>query len=63
MKNILRLIDKKECEKLWRMQVEAFSDLLEKYKGNAVLIHIPTVKNFKEEWISDVKKAIKSASK
>ena len=32
MKNILRLIDKKECEKLWRMQVEAFSDLLEKYK-------------------------------
>ncbi len=32
MENILRLIDKKECEKLWRMQVEAFSDLLEKYK-------------------------------
>ncbi len=32
MKNILRLIDKKECEKLWRMQVEAFSDLLEKYR-------------------------------
>ncbi|WP_028519871.1 GNAT family N-acetyltransferase [Ruminococcus flavefaciens] len=32
MKNILRLIDKKECEKLWEMQVEAFSDLLEKYR-------------------------------
>ncbi|MBR6996165.1 MAG: GNAT family N-acetyltransferase [Ruminococcus sp.] len=32
MERILRLIDKKECEKLWRMQVEAFSDLLEKYK-------------------------------
>ena len=32
MKSILRLIDKKECEKLWRMQVEAFSDLLEKYR-------------------------------
>lgn len=32
MKNILRLIDKKECEQLWRMQVEAFSDLLEKYR-------------------------------
>ncbi|MBQ6251131.1 GNAT family N-acetyltransferase [Ruminococcus sp.] len=32
MKNILRLIDKKECEQLWRMQVDAFSDLLEKYR-------------------------------
>lgn len=32
MENILRLIDKKECEQLWKMQVEAFSDLLEKYK-------------------------------
>ena len=32
MESILRLIDKKECEKLWRMQVEAFSDLLEKYQ-------------------------------
>ena len=42
---------------------DAYWYLLEKYKGNAVLIHIPTVKNFKEEWISDVKKAIKSASK
>jgi hypothetical protein len=42
---------------------EAYRYLLEKYKGNAVLIHIPTVKNFKEKWISDVKKAIKSASK
>ncbi len=42
---------------------EAYRYLLEKYKGNAVLIHIPTVKNFKEEWISDVKKAIKSSSK
>ena len=42
---------------------DAYWYLLEKYKRNAVLIHIPTVKNFKEEWISDVKKAIKSASK
>ncbi len=42
---------------------DAYWYLLEKYKGNAVLIHIPTVKNFKEEWMSDVKKAIKSASK
>ena len=42
---------------------DAYWYLLEKYKGNAVLIHIPTVKNFKEEWISDVKKEIKSASK
>lgn len=42
---------------------DAYWYLLEKYKGNAVLIHIPTVKNFKEEGISDVKKAIKSASK
>ncbi|WP_164170221.1 GNAT family N-acetyltransferase [Ruminococcus flavefaciens] len=32
MENILRLIEKNECEKLWRMQVEAFSDLLEKYR-------------------------------
>ena len=32
MKSILRLIEKNECEKLWRMQVEAFSDLLEKYR-------------------------------
>ena len=32
MEKILRLIDKKECEKLWKMQVEAFSDLLEKYR-------------------------------
>ena len=28
----LRLIDTAECEKLWKMQVEAFSELLEKYK-------------------------------
>ena len=32
MERILRLIEKNECEKLWRMQVEAFSDLLEKYR-------------------------------
>ena len=31
---------------------EAYWYLLKKYKGNAVLIHIPTIKNFKEEWIS-----------
>ena len=37
---------------------EAYWYLLEKYKGNVVLIHIPTIKNFKEEWISSVKKAI-----
>ena len=37
---------------------EAYLYLLEKYKGNAALIHIPTIKNFKEEWISSVKKAI-----
>ena len=28
----LRLVDIAECEKLWKMQVEAFSELLEKYK-------------------------------
>ena len=28
----LRLIDTAECEKFWKMQVEAFSELLEKYK-------------------------------
>lgn len=32
MERILRLIEKNECEKLWKMQVEAFSDLLEKYR-------------------------------
>jgi hypothetical protein len=37
---------------------EAYWYLLEKYKGNAVLIHIPTIKNFKEEWIESFKKAI-----
>ena len=37
---------------------EAYWYLLEKYKGNVVLIHIPTIKNFKEEWISSVKKAV-----
>ena len=34
---------------------EAYWCLLEKYKGNVVLIHIPTIKNFKEEWVSGVK--------
>ena len=29
---------------------EAYWYLLEKFDGNAVLIHIPTIKNFKEEW-------------
>jgi hypothetical protein len=38
---------------------EAYWYLLEKYKGKAVLIHIPTVKNFKEEWIESVKEAIR----
>ena len=28
----LRLVDIAECEKLWKMQVEAFSELLEKYR-------------------------------
>ena len=37
---------------------EAYWYLLEKSKGNAVLIHIPTIKNFKEEWIESFKKAI-----
>ena len=37
---------------------EAYWYLLEKYKGKAVLIHIPTIKNFKEEWIESFKKAI-----
>jgi len=37
---------------------EAYWYLLEKFKGNAVLIHIPTIKNFKEEWIESFKKAI-----
>ena len=37
---------------------EAYWYLLEKYKENVVLIHIPTRKNFKEEWISSVKKAV-----
>lgn len=37
---------------------EAYCYLLEKFKGNAVLIHIPTIKNFKEEWIESFKKAI-----
>ncbi|MBO4702437.1 MAG: hypothetical protein J5625_07250 [Lachnospiraceae bacterium] len=37
---------------------EAYWYLLENYKGNVVLIHIPTVKNFKEEWIESFKKAI-----
>ena len=38
---------------------EAFWYLLEKYNGNAVLIHIPTIKNFKEEWVSSVRNAMK----
>lgn len=38
---------------------EAYWYLLEKYKGKAVLIHIPTIKNFKEEWIISVKKAMR----
>ena len=37
---------------------EAYWYLLEKFKGKAVLIHIPTIKNFKEEWIESFKKAI-----
>ena len=37
----------------------AYWYLLEKFKGNAVLIHIPTIKNFKEEWIISVKKAMR----
>ena len=37
---------------------EAYWYLLEKYKGKAVLIHIPTIKNFNEEWSISVKKAI-----
>ena len=37
---------------------EAYWYLLEKFKGNAVLIHIPTIKNFKEDWIESFKKAI-----
>ena len=28
----LKRIDMKDCEKLWKMQVEAFSELLEKYR-------------------------------
>lgn len=38
---------------------EAYWYLLEKYKGNVVLIHIPTIKNFREEWISSVKNTVK----
>ena len=38
---------------------EAYWYLLEKYKGKAVLIHIPTIKNFKEEWVTSVKKAMR----
>ena len=37
---------------------EAFWYLLEKYHGNAVLIHIPTIKNFNEEWVSSVRNAM-----
>ena len=34
---------------------EAYWHLLEKYAGNAVLIHIPTIKHFDAEWIWKVK--------
>ncbi len=37
---------------------EAYWHLLEKYAGNGVLIHIPTIKRFEEEWISKVKEAL-----
>ena len=32
MSIILKRIDTDECERLWKMQVEAFSELLEKYR-------------------------------
>ena len=34
---------------------EAYWHLLGKYAGNAVLIHIPTIKHFNEEWFSKMK--------
>ncbi|MCR4599761.1 MAG: hypothetical protein K5678_12105 [Acetatifactor sp.] len=34
---------------------EAYWHLLGKYVGNAVLIHIPTIKHFNEEWFSKMK--------
>ena len=37
---------------------EAYWYLLDKYKGRAVLIHIPTVKYFDETWIKAIKQSI-----
>ena len=34
---------------------EAYWHLLGKYDGKAVLIHVPTIKHFDEEWISKIK--------
>ncbi len=39
---------------------EAYWHLLGKYAGKAVLIHLPTIKHFEEEWISKVKEASRS---
>ena len=38
---------------------EAYWYFLEKYKGNVVLIHVPTIRKFKEEWIASVRKAMR----
>ncbi|MBQ1849259.1 MAG: hypothetical protein II139_02705 [Lachnospiraceae bacterium] len=37
---------------------EAYWHLLGKYAGKAVLIHLPTIKHFKDEWVSNVKEAL-----
>ena len=37
---------------------EAYWHLLGKYAGNAVLIHIPTIKHFDAEWIWKVKNCL-----
>ena len=37
---------------------EAYGQLLEKYHGNAVLIHIPTIRHFDEHWIMGIGRAL-----
>ena len=36
----------------------AYGHLIEKFNGNAVLIHIPTIKHFDQAWISDIKQIL-----
>lgn len=37
---------------------EAYGQLLEKFHGNAVLIHIPTIRHFDEHWIANICRAL-----